>query len=77
MTGEQPPRSALSPQRSRRWWVLALALLLVVGAGVLHLRQWLAGVRGHELLEYFTIWLALPLAAGMLLLFAYLKPASR
>jgi len=74
---ERPRRSVLPPSRARRWWVLALALLLVAGAGGVHLWQWLDGLRGHELLEFFTFYLALPLAAGMLLLFAYLKPPGR
>ena len=77
MSTERPPRSVLPPDRARRWWVLALALLLVVGAGAVYLKQWLHGMRGHELLEFFTFFLALPLAVGMLLLFAYLKPPGR
>jgi len=63
----------LSAGHARRWWLLALALLLVIGAGVMHLVQWHQGLRGHELLEYFTLYLALPLAVGILLMFAYLR----
>jgi hypothetical protein len=48
-------------------------VVLVIGAGVAHLIQWRNGLRGHELLEFFTIYLALPMAAGILLLFAYLR----
>lgn len=59
--------------RAGRWWMLLLAVLLVVGVGLAHLIQWQRGLRGHELLQFFTVYLALPLAAGMLLLFAYLR----
>jgi len=44
-----------------------------VGVGIAHLIQWQHGLRGHELLQFFTIYLAVPLALGMLLLFAYLR----
>jgi hypothetical protein len=63
--------------RAGRWWVLLLAVLLAVGVGIAHLIQWQRGLRGHELLQFFTIYLAVPLAAAMLLLFAYLRQPPR
>jgi hypothetical protein len=63
----------LPPGRARRWWVLALALIITVCCGVAYLLGWRQGLRGHELLQFFTVYLALPMAVALLLLFAYLR----
>ena len=72
----KPPM--LPPGRARRWWALVTALILSGGCGVLYVLQWTAGLRGHVLLEFFTFYLALPLAAAVLLLFIYFyDPAAK
>lgn len=77
MSQEDKQQGLLPAGRAGRWWVLLLAVLLVAGVGIAHLIQWRHGLRGHELLQFFTIYLAVPLAAGMLLLFAYLRLPPR
>jgi len=73
MSDDSNKPGLLPAGRAGRWWLLLLAVLLVVGVGIAHLIQWQHGLRGHELLQFFTIYLAVPLALGMLLLFAYLR----
>jgi len=67
------PRAVLHTPRAKRWWLLVLALLLVVGSGAIYLWKWLAGIRGAELLGFTSLYVAAPLAIGLLLLFAYFK----
>lgn len=68
----------LDPSRARRWPWIALALLCIVPAGGAYLWQFTrGGLRGTELLEFAAQWVALPLAAGLLFLFAYLNPAKQ
>jgi hypothetical protein len=67
----------LSPDRTRRWWMLALALVLTVGVALAYYLRSRGSASGQELLEFFTVWLAVPLGVGLLLLFAYLRPPKR
>lgn len=69
--------SVLEPRRAGKWWLLLLALLLVLGAGLAYGQRWQAGVRGVELLEFTAKWLCAPFAVGLLVLFAYFKPPAR
>ncbi len=79
---DQPTRdgqrtSVLDPRRAGKWWLLTLALLCVLGAGIAYAWQWRAGVRGVELLGFTAKYLCAPFAAGLLLLFAYFTPPRR
>jgi hypothetical protein len=67
----------LEPRRAGKWWLLLLALLCVLGAGLAYGWQWRAGLRGVDLLGFTAKWLCGPFAAGLLLLFAYFKPPAR
>jgi membrane-associated PAP2 superfamily phosphatase len=67
------------PARDRlRPWLLAASALLAIAAGAVYLREWLAGIRGADLLG-FTAWAVCPtLLISLLLLFAALsRPAQR
>lgn len=72
----QPP-GILPAGRRKRWWLLLLAMLVVCAVGVVYLLKWNAGLRGFELLQFFTFYLAVPLASGLLLMFAYLRTPPR
>lgn len=63
----------LSSGRAHRWWLLMLATLLVLGVGLAYFIAWRRGLVGLELLGFFSLYLAMPLTIGLLLLFAYLK----
>jgi len=63
-----------SPDRKQRLWQLVGAVLIVLAVGVAYLLKWQNGLRSVELLQFFTIYLSVPLAVGLLLLFAYLRP---
>jgi hypothetical protein len=66
----------LDPARARRWPLLILALLCIVPAGAAYFWQFFHGLRGPDLVAFTTQWIVVPLGAGLLLLFAYLNPAS-
>jgi len=63
-----------SPDRKHRLWQLVAAVLIVLAVGVAYMLKWQNGLQGIELLQFFTFYLAVPLAVGLLLLFAYLRP---
>jgi hypothetical protein len=66
----------LDPRRAKRWPLLALSLLCIVPAGGAYIWQFAQGLRGSDLLGFAAAWVAVPLGAGLLFLFAYLKPAK-
>ena len=73
MADREKRGGVLPSGRAGRWWQLLLAVLIVGGVGVAYIIKYQAGLRGHELLQFFTVFLAVPLAVGLLVLFAYLK----
>lgn len=77
MTKAQEPPGILPAGRRNRWWLLLLAVLAVGAVGIVYLLKWNAGLRGFELLQFFTFYLALPLAIGLLLMFSYLRTPPR
>ena len=79
---DQPGRGqkrtgVLEPKRARKWWLLLLSLLCVLGAGLAYGWQYRAGLRGIELLGFTAKWLCIPFGAGLLLLFAYFTPSKK
>jgi len=73
MADDKRSGGILPSGRAGRWWQLLLAVLIVAAVGVGYIWKFNTGARGHELLQFFTIYLAVPLAIGLLTLFAYLK----
>jgi hypothetical protein len=67
----------LDPKRARRWPWLILAVLFIVPAGTAYFVHYFQGLRGPDLVDFATQWVAAPLAVGLLLLFAYLNPARQ
>ena len=67
----------LDPGRARRWPLLVLALLVIIPAAVAYFWQYAHDVRGPALVGFAAEWVAIPLAVGLLLLFAYLNKPPR
>ena len=70
---DRPPK----PRKKRQSWLLVLAVILALAGGGIYLAQWLNGVRGYELIEFTSLYVALPLALSVILLFAYLRNPSK
>jgi hypothetical protein len=70
---DRPPK----PRKKRQPWLLVLAVILALAGGGVYLSQWLGGVRGFELIEFTSLYVALPLALSVVLLFAYLRKTSK
>lgn len=66
-------RAARRPSGRCRGWLLALAALLALTAGGLYFWQWQRGLRGVDLLGFTSLYVCLPLALSLLLLFAALQ----
>ena len=54
-------------------WMLVVATVLAVGSGGAYFWNFFHGLRGEELLEFTTIFVAVPLGLSLILLFKYLK----
>lgn len=77
--GVQLERRAHPAPRRFAWHGAALltAALLAVASGAAYLWQWQLGLRGVDLLRFVSLYLCLPLAASLLLLFAALQQRRR
>ncbi len=58
---------------SKPVWLLLVATMLAVGAGGAYFWKYFGGLRGEGLLEFATLYVALPLGLSLILLFQYLK----
>lgn len=58
-------------------WLLISSATLAVLAGGAYLWKWLAGVRGADLLGFTALWIAVPLALSMILMFFYFNQSAR
>jgi hypothetical protein len=67
----------LDPRRAKRWPLLLLSLLCILPAGAAYIWQYANGLRGSDLLGFAAAWVAVPLGAGLLLLFGYLNPKGQ
>lgn len=78
---EQQPENQRRPAargRGRPGWLLLIAAVLALAAGGAYLWQWRQGLRGVDLLGFTSVWVALPLALALILMFAYFsRPARR
>ncbi|HES58639.1 MAG TPA: hypothetical protein ENO21_04335 [Firmicutes bacterium] len=64
--------------RGRPVWLLVVAAVLAVAAGAAYLWKWQQGLRGVDLLGFTSLWVALPLALALILMFFYFsKPKAR
>ena len=58
---------------SKPGWLLLVATVLAVGAGGAYFWKYFSGLRGADLLEFATFYVAVPLGVSLILLFQYLK----
>ena len=64
-------------ERRRPAWLLLSAALIALAAGGAYLWRWQQGARGVDLLGFTSVWVALPLALALVLLFAYFSRSGR
>lgn len=74
MDGKQ---SAPKPAGGKPAWLLFVAALIAVAAGAAYLTAWMRGLRETELLGFTAIWVAIPLAVSLILMFSYLNRPAR
>lgn len=68
----------LAPERKNKWWLLTLAMLIMLTCAVLFGRELRQGTAGLDLMEFVALKLTIPMGLSLVLLFFYLnKPTKR
>lgn len=74
---EQPDSNNSAAGRGGKVWLLVLAALIAVAAGAAYLWKWQQGLRGPDLLGFTSLWVALPLALALILMFSYFNKPKK
>ena len=68
---EQKDKPQSAPAGGGSPWLLVVAALIALAAGGTYLWKWQLGVRGADLLGFTSLWVALPLALSLILMFSH------
>lgn len=63
----------LDPSRQRKWWLLTLAMLIMLTCAVLFGREMRNGTTGIDLMGFVALKLTIPMGLSLVLLFLYLN----
>jgi TRAP-type C4-dicarboxylate transport system permease small subunit len=63
--------------RARPTWLLVASAVIAVAAGGAYLWKWQQGLRGTDLLGFTALWVAVPLALSLILMFFYFNKPVR